>query len=123
MKSFITENKMKVSDLQINAEALLPQKAILRGVRVSYPTDETGKRTADIPDAVRYDLINPVSFDTFTVKVENSMPIISQESLEGKETPIYLELPLAEVSIKPYKVEYGTASLSISAPSVKLLTK
>ena len=46
--------------------------------------------------------------------------MITQEALEATDTPIYLELPLDEVKVSPYKVEYGTAYLSITAPAVKL---
>lgn len=120
MKAILTDNKVKVNDLQINVEGLIPQKAILRGVRVSYPTDAEGKRTSETPESIRYDLINPVSYDTFTVKVEGGRPVISQEELEAKDTQVFLELPLDEVSVKPYKVEYGTAYLTITAPAVKL---
>lgn len=120
MKIVLKENKVNVNDLQINVEGLIPQKAILRGVRVSYPTDAEGKRTSESPESIRYDLINPSTFDTFTVKVEGSRPVITQEELEAKDTQVFIELPLDEVSVKPYKVEYGTASLAISAPAVKL---
>ncbi len=120
MKIVLKENKVNVNDLQINVVGLIPQKAILRGVRVSYPTDAEGKRTSEVPDSIRYDLINPSTFDTLTVKVEGGRPVISQEELEAKNTQVFIELPLDEVSVKPYKVEYGTASLAISAPAVKL---
>lgn len=120
MRAILTDNKVKVNDLQINVEGLIPQKAILRGVRVSYPTDAEGKRTSEVPDSIRYDLINPSTFDTLTVKVEGSRPVITQEELEAKDTQVFIELPLDEVSVKPYKVEYGTAYLSINAPAVKL---
>lgn len=120
MRAVLTDNKVKVNDLQISAEGLIPPKAVLRGVRVSYPTDTDGKRTSETPESIRYDLINPSTFDTFTVKVEGGRPVITQEDLEAKETQVFLELPLDEVSVKPYKVEYGTAYLSITAPAVKL---
>ena len=77
MKANLKDNKVKVNDLQINVEGLIPQKAVLREVRVSYPTDESGKRTSESPEAIRYDLINPVSYDTFTVKVEGGKPVDS----------------------------------------------
>ena len=120
MKAILTDNKVKVNDLQINVEGLIPQKAILRGVRISYPTDAEGKRTSETPESIRYDLINPSTYDTFTVKIEGGRPVISQEELEAKETQVFIELPLDEVSVKPYKVEYGTAYLTITAPAVKL---
>ena len=59
MKIVLKENKVNVNDLQINVVGLIPQKAILRGVRVSYPTDAEGKRTSERPESIRYDLINP----------------------------------------------------------------
>ena len=120
MKALLTDNKVKVNDLQIKVEGLIPPKAILRGVRVSYPTDENGKRTSEVAESIKYDLSNPTTFDTFTVKVEGGKPVISQEELEAKDTHVYLELPLDEVFVKAYKVEYGTAHLSITAPAVKL---
>lgn len=120
MRAILTDNKVKVNDLQINVEGLIPQKAILRGVRVSYPTDAEGKRTSEVPDSIRYDLINPSTFDTLTVKVEGGRPVITQEELEAKDTQVFIELPVDEVSVKPYKVEYGTAYLTITAPAVKL---
>lgn len=120
MRAVLTDNKVKVNDLQISAQGLIPPKAVLRGVRVSYPTDTEGKRTSETPESIRYDLINPVSYDTFTVKVEGGRPVITQEDLEAKDTQVFIELPLDEVSVKPYKVEYGIAYLSITAPAVKL---
>ena len=120
MRAILTDNKVKVNDLQINVEGLIPQKAILRAVRVSYPTDAEGKRTSEVPDSIRYDLITPSTFDTLTVKVEGGRPVITQEELEAKDTQVFIELPLDEVSVKPYKVEYGTAYLTITAPAVKL---
>ncbi len=120
MRVVINDNKVKVADLNINPIGLIPQRVLLRGVRLTYKTDEEGKRVSDEVVAVRYDVVDPVSLGNFTVKVATNKPIISPEDLEASETPITLELPIDHVVIKPYKVEFGSASVSISAPMVKI---
>jgi len=120
MRVLVNENKVKVADLNVSAVGLLPSKAIIRGVRVSYKQDSEGNAT-DTIESTRYDCLDPVNYSTFTVKVEGK-PIITPEELETKDTPCMIELPLEQVQVKPWKVEFGSATLSISAPSAKLVT-
>ena len=120
MRVVINDNKIKVADLSINPIGLIPQKVLLRGVRLTYKTDEEGKRVSDEVVAVKYDVVDPITLGTMTIKVETNKPIISPEDLEASETPIALELPLDHVVIKPYKVEFGSASVSITSPMVKI---
>lgn len=121
MRVVINDNKIKVADLSINPIGIIPQKVLLRGVRLTYKTDEEGKRVSDEVVAVRYDVVDPKTLGTMTIKVETNKPIISPEELEASDTPITLELPIDNVVIKPYKVEFGSANVSISAPSVKIV--
>ncbi len=120
MRVVINDNKVKVADLNINPIGLIPQRVLLRGVRLTYKTDEEGKRVSDEVVAVRYDVVDPITLGTMTVKVDTNKPIITPEELEASESPITLELPIDHVVIKPYKVEFGSASVSISAPMVKI---
>jgi hypothetical protein len=120
MRVLVNENKVKVADLNINPVGLIPQKVLLRGVRLTYQTDEEGKRVSDEVIAVKYDVVDPKTLGTMTIKVETNKPIISPEELEASESPITLELPLDQIIIKPYKVEFGSANVSISAPMVKI---
>ena len=120
MRVLVNENKVKVADLNINPVGLIPQKVLLRGVRLTYQTDEEGKRVSDEVIAVKYDVVDPKTLGTMTIKVETNKPIISPEELEASESPITLELPLDQIIIKPYKVEFGSANVSISAPTVKI---
>lgn len=120
MRVIVNDNKVKVADLNVSAVGLIPQKAILRGVKVSYKQDAQGNPTETI-EATRYDCVDPSNFSTFAVKVEGK-PIITAEELEAKDTPTMVEFPLEQVQVKPWKVEFGSATLSISAPSVKLIT-
>lgn len=119
MKVAIDSNIMKASDLEISAVGIIPDIAVVKNVRVSNVLDADGKRTEKI-EAVRYDCVNMDNFSTFTVKVEKKRPIITKELLEESEEPVYIAIPVSEVVIKPYAIEFGKAKVSIVAPYVKL---
>lgn len=119
MKVVIENNVMKVSELEISAVGIIPDIAVVKNVRVSNVLDADGKRTEKI-EAVRYDCINMDNFSTFTLKVEKKHPIITRELLEASEEPVYITIPVSEVLIRPYFIEYGKAKVSIVAPYVKL---
>lgn len=119
MVSKINNNLISVGELKIPAIGLIPPKAILRDVSLINKSDADGKRTNEV-EAVRYDLIDPITFSTFSLKVAGTHPVISKLDLDKSENPIYLEIPLEEVNIKPYRIDFGKATLSITAPTVKL---
>lgn len=113
----INNNEIAASDLVISGAKFLPKTAVCKGIRPSYVLDDNGKKTAQI-EAVRYDLVNPTNFDTFTIKVPNAQPVMSPETFKALEDVLYLDIPTSEALIKPYAIEYGKAKLSIVAPSV-----
>jgi hypothetical protein len=78
-----------------------------------------GKKTDKI-EAVRYDCVNPDNFTSFIIKVETSRPVVTKEVLDASDEPIFINIPVAEVVIRPYAIEYGKAKVSIIAPYVKL---
>lgn len=119
MKAVIEENVMSSDFFRRAAVGILPAKAVLRGVSVQHEVDAEGKPTSEVK-AVRYRLVDPTTFSTFTVKVENAKPVIVQEAVDGSENPVLVELPLEDVTIKPYEVAYGKAKVTIQSPSVKL---
>ena len=110
---------MKASELEISAEGKIPELAVVRDVRVSYVLDAEGKKTHKV-DFVRYDCANPDNYANFTIKVANKTPIVTKEMIEMSDEPIFIAIPVNEVVIKPYKIEYGIAKVSIIAPFVKL---
>ena len=119
MVSKINNNLIKVNELNIPAVGLIPVKAILRDISLTNKVDADGKRTDEV-EAIRYDFIDPETFSTFTIKVTGSHPVITKADLAKSESPIYLEIPVDQVTIKPYKYEYGKLTVSITAPSVKI---
>lgn len=119
MKVVVDNNQMKASALQVSAVGIIPDIAVVKDVRVSYVMDAEGKKT-DKVEAVRYDCVNPDNFSTFTLKVETTRPIVTKEILEASEEPIYIAIPVSEVVIRPYAIEFGKAKVSIIASHVKL---
>lgn len=119
MKVSLDNNQMKVSELEISAQGIIPELAVVRNMRPSYVLDSEGKRTDKI-EAVRYDCVNPENYSSFTIKVETTRPVITKELIEASDEPLYITIPVAEVVIKPYSIEYGVAKVSIVAPFVKL---
>lgn len=117
----IDGNKIKASELKISGDGVLPETAILKKVSYMYGTDEKGMKTENVL-AVRYKCINPNDFDTFTVKVEATDSIITPAELEAAEEPVFITIPVKETLIKPYKIEYGYADVTIVAPYVTRAT-
>ncbi len=119
MQIVLDNNQMKASALQVSAEGIIPDVAVVKNVRISNVMDAEGKKT-DMVEAIRYDCVNTDNFSTFTLKVETTHPIVTKEMLEASEEPIYIAIPVSEVVIRPYSIEYGNAKVSIIAPYVKL---
>ena len=122
MKVILNNNTIKASELEISAVGKIPELAVVREVRTSYALDAEGKRTDKI-DAIRYDCVNPDNYSSFTIKVEITRPVVTNEILEGSEEPIFVSIPVEEVVIKPYAIEYGNVKVSIIAPYIKLAEK
>lgn len=119
MKSHIHNNIMKASDLMILAVDKIPEVAVLRDVKLTYQQDAEGNRTDKITN-VRYECVDMETFSNFTIKVNETKPIISPEALEQAEELVYIDIPVTETLIKPYAIEYGNVKISIIAPRVKL---
>ena len=114
----VDQNKISVKNLTIQAQDYVPAKAILKGVRVSRAKDAEGNLTNGI-EAVRYDVVNPINYDTLTIKVNGKDPVITQEEIEEAEM-IFLVIPVDKTILRPYKIEYGKAYVSIIAPAVAI---
>ena len=121
MKQRIKDNRISSKDMRISAHGLIGGKAILNNVSLAYAVDGQGQRTSRV-EAIRYGCTNLGDFSTFTIKVPSTEPIITAAELEAAEEPVFIEIPLDEVVIKPYKIEYGIATVSITAPYVQLAT-
>lgn len=119
MKSIITNNVLSANYLVIPAKGLINSIAVLRDIRPIYRIDNDGNRTEDVV-GFRYECIDSVNFSTFTVRVDNSKPIITSQELEASTEVVYVDIPLEATVVKPYEISYGNAKISIIASSIKL---
>lgn len=117
----VDDNQLCVSDINISAVGLIPPIAAVTNVSYIYKIDAQGKRTDQV-EGVRYRCANPKDFTVFTLKTLSARAVITAEELAESEDVIYIAIPVKDVVIKPYKVEYGVAKVSIIAPLVKLAT-
>ena len=120
MQFVINDNVMRVSELKVSAVGIIPDVAVVKNVRISNALDAEGKKT-DKVEVVRYDCVNPVDYSSFTIKVETDCPVITQEMLEATEELVFISIPVDEVEIRPYEINFGRVKVSIVAPFVKLV--
>lgn len=119
MKLKLNNNIMDTSAFIISGYGIISPTVVLRNVLLSYETDVDGKRTDKVV-AVRYECVDTETFSAFTVKVNGSKPVITSQELDASENLVLLELPVDEVEIRPYSIEYGKVKVSIIAPYVKV---
>ena len=117
----LNNNQIKASELSISAVGYISEVAVLRDVKVSYIKDSDGKAT-NVIESSRYTCVDPVTFATFTLKVNGARVLITPEAVAESEEHIYIDIPVDETIIKPYAIEYGTAKVSIIAPYIKVRT-
>lgn len=120
MKVIVNNNQIKTKDMTIPATGIIPEVAAVRNVRVSNVQDAEGN-PSNVVEAIRYDCVDPNTYACFTIKVEGGKPVVTEEVLEASPDVVYIQIPVSEVSIKPYEIKYGIAKVSIVAPFVKLV--
>ena len=122
-KMVLKDNKMQAQNIAFALSNILQQttKLALTGVRPSFHYDENRKRT-EIVEGYHYTVTEMETLSSFTVRVNSTTPVITPEELENSGERVFVEFPLDETVVKPYKLEYGMATVSITAPYVKLAT-
>lgn len=120
MQTKIDRNVMAISDLEISAVGKISDKVVVRKVRLAYAKDASGVIT-DVVEAVKYDCVDPDSYDSFTLKVETARAVITNEEIERSEEAVLISVPVEDVKIRPYAIEFGKAKVSIVAPFVTLV--
>ena len=114
----IINNTVNASAFTIPASSALSGVAVVKGVKPIYELDSEGKRTENVI-AVKYDLIDADNFNSFSVKVAGSKLVITSEELEIAQGLVLVELPVEQMKIRAYAMEYGKAKITLSAPFIK----
>ena len=92
---------------------------ILKEVKVNYLYENKVK--TDRVDSVSYKVIDNLFYDTFTVKVYQDKPIITQKDLDNREDNVYVSFPLERTVVSLYAIEYGIVKVSIVAPDIEII--
>lgn len=100
-------------------EVMPSDKFIVKEVTPVYAYQD-GKRT-DKLEAYRYSLVDPESFDTFDIKIKGATPVVTSEMVADKDNRFWVAL--SNAIVKPFKMEYGKVSCSVTADSIKILSK
>lgn len=93
----------------------------MREVRPVFHYDENKNRTGII-EAYSYGVTNMDTLASFKVRVNSTIPVITPEELENSEEHVFIEFPMDETAITPYKLEYGIATVSIVSPYATIAT-
>ena len=112
-------NKCKTADLTFKMSEITATNVFVV-TQVSIVKKYVDGKATDEVEGVNYTLTDPQTFAQIRVKALTTTPVVTQEKLDANNTPIYIEIPLDETVVKPYKIDFGTVSLSITAPYVKL---
>lgn len=123
LRALLKDNKMSAKDLSCRLSDILGQTRnfALTSVRPVFHYDENRKRT-DIIEGQVYSVTDLETLSAFNVRVNSTTPVITPEELEDAEERVFVEFPLEETFVRPYKLEYGVATVSITAPYAKLVT-
>lgn len=113
MKTKIVNNTISTQDFVINPADYLPESAFVRRI-----TSVTNKETGAV-EFIRYECLNQNDLSTFVIKVPSTTPIVSFEEFEKSTSLLKIDIPVSEVTIKPYALEYGNIKISIVAPYLK----
>ena len=104
--------------LSLSLESLMgTNRFALLGVSPVY--DYIDKKRSETVSGIRYTVANPDTFETFDVKIAGTKPIVSQEVIENVDERIWVSFENAVV--KPYRIEFGKATCSVTADSIKRL--
>lgn len=120
-RCILKDNKILAQYISLVLANIFPgkRKFALTEVRPVPHYDKDRNRTEQI-EAYKYTVTDLETLSSFTVRVNSTTPVITPEELEETEERVFIEFPLEETIVKPYKLEYGTATLSIVAPYAKL---
>lgn len=119
----LRDNKISAENIEFALSNILPgrRKLAVTEVRPVPHYDENHKRTDKI-EGYRYTVTDMDTLSSFSVRVNSTAPVITPEELEETDERVFIEFPLEETIVKPYRIEYGIATISIIAPYATLVT-
>lgn len=118
MKKNIEENKISTKALGIPfSEFTTSTRFFLKGIKENFAYED-GKRT-DKFKSTTLTCVDVETFSTLKIKVETKFRL-TQKDLDEATERIFVEIPTNETIVTPYKIEYGKATVTITAPTATI---
>lgn len=119
MRTNLDNNKISADFLTVQLDSFVQSDTfILKSIRRNFAYKD-GKKT-DIIESIGYEVVDPQTFANFRLKVPGNAPVIEPDEFEKSENILKISIPLSKTLVRPYKLEYGSATVSITAPFVEL---
>lgn len=122
-KAILKDNKISAENIAFPLSNIYPDKRefAVTEVRPVFHYDKEHNRTEQI-EAYKYTVTDMETLSSFSVRVNSTTPVITPEELEETEERVFIEFPMDATIVRPYKLEYGYASVSAIAPYATLVT-
>lgn len=120
MKTVLDNNTISPEFFSITLDSIFESETfVLKSVKRAHSYVDNLK--TDTIEAIVYELVDPNTFSTFRLKVPGNSPVIEPEKYKETEELLHVSVPLSKTSVRLYKIEFGKAFVTISAPYVKLV--
>ena len=113
-------NKCKIADLAFPMSQITETNVFVV-TKVAVQKKYVDGKPTDEVEGVSYVLTDTKTYTQIRIKSLETVPVITQEELNASETPVFVEIPIEKVLIKPYRIEFGVVSISLVSPYVTLL--
>lgn len=122
-KAILKDNKISSENISFALSNIFPgnRKFAVTELTPVFHYDENRKRT-DIIEAYKYTVTDMETLSSFSVRVNSTAPVIKPGELEDSEEHLFIAFPMDETIVKPFRLEYGIATVSIVAPYATLAT-
>ena len=92
-------------------------KFFLKGIKENFAYED-GKRTNEFRSTTLI-CVDIETFSTLKIKVPTKFQL-NQKDLDEATERIFVEIPTDETIVMPYKIEYGKATVTITAPTATI---
>lgn len=118
MKKQIEYNKVSTKALGIPlSEFTTSTRFFLKEIKENFAYED-GKRTNEFRSTTLI-CVDIETFSTLKIKVPTKFQL-TQKDLDEATERIFVEIPTDETIVTPYKIEYGKATVTITAPKATI---
>ena len=118
-----SDGTFKLEAFEITLDKIIQDEVLeLVDVKEIYENydEKTHKPVGEVV-SITYTVFSPDLRGRLNIKVDNAVPVIAAEELRECKDDVYIQVPLTETFVRPYKVEFNKVSVTVKAPTVHLV--